>query len=115
MGESGERGRNEGGPMIQSTATKYAIRAVCHLAHLEPGARAQAREISEALSIPQAFLSKILQDLSKKGLFELNERPQRGLRAQLLTDADQSLHAGSSGGRTQARGRVPPGLEPLRR
>jgi len=50
--------------MIQSTATKYAIRAVCYLAYLGPGARAQAREIAEELSIPQAFLSKILQELS---------------------------------------------------
>jgi Rrf2 family protein len=64
--------------MIQSTATKYAIRAVCHLAHLEPGARAQAREISEALSIPQAFLSKILQDLTKKGLLSSTKGPSGG-------------------------------------
>lgn len=64
--------------MIQSTATKYAIRAVCHLAHLEPGARAQAREISEELSIPQAFLSKILQDLTKKGLLNSAKGPNGG-------------------------------------
>ncbi len=64
--------------MIQSTATKYAIRAVCHLAHLEPGTRAQAREISEALSIPQAYLSKILQDLTKKGLLSSTKGPAGG-------------------------------------
>ena len=64
--------------MIQSTATKYAIRAVCHLAHLEPGTRAQAREISEALSIPQAFLSKILQDLTKKGVLSSTKGPTGG-------------------------------------
>lgn len=64
--------------MIQSTATKYAIRAVCHLAHLEPGSRAQAREISEALSIPQAFLSKILQDLTKKGVLSSTKGPTGG-------------------------------------
>ena len=64
--------------MIQSTATKYAIRAVCHLAHQEPGSRSQAREISEALSIPQAFLSKILQDLTKKGLLSSTKGPTGG-------------------------------------
>lgn len=71
--------------MIHSVATKYAIRAVCHIAHLAPGARAQVKEISEALDIPQAFLSKILQDLARKGIltsakgpgggFELNGSP----------------------------------------
>jgi Rrf2 family protein len=66
--------------MIQSTATKYAIRAVCYLAHLGPGARAQAREISEELSIPQAFLSKILQELSKKGILSSAKGPSGGFQ-----------------------------------
>jgi len=64
--------------MIQSTATKYAIRAVCHLAHFDPGTRVQAQEISEELSIPQAFLSKILQDLTKKGLLSSTKGPNGG-------------------------------------
>lgn len=71
--------------MIHSAATKYAIRAVCHIAHLAPGTRAQVKEISESLDIPPAFLSKILQELAKKGIlisakgpgggFELNCSP----------------------------------------
>ena len=38
----------------------------------------QAREISEELSIPQAFLSKILQDLTKKGLLSSTKGPNGG-------------------------------------
>lgn len=78
--------------MIQSTATKYAIRAVCHLAHLEPGTRAQAREISEELSIPQAFLSKILQDLSKKGLLSSTKGPNGGFELN-CSPTETSLYA----------------------
>lgn len=78
--------------MIQSTATKYAIRAVCHLAHLEPGSRAQAREISEALSIPQAFLSKILQDLTKKGILSSTKGPTGGFELN-CSPTETSLYA----------------------
>ena len=64
--------------MIHSVATKYAIRAVCHIAHLPPGSRAQVKEISESLDIPQAFLSKILQDLARKGILVSAKGPGGG-------------------------------------
>jgi len=64
--------------LIHSVATKYAIRAVCHIAHLAPGARAQVKEISEALDIPPAFLSKILQDLARKGILVSAKGPGGG-------------------------------------
>lgn len=66
--------------MIQCAATKYAIRAVCHLAHLPAGERAQVREVAEALDIPQAFLSKILQDLAKKGILTSAKGPGGGFQ-----------------------------------
>ena len=66
--------------MIHSVATKYAIRAVCHIAHLSPGSRAQVKEISEALDIPQAFLSKILQDLARKGILVSAKGPGGGFQ-----------------------------------
>jgi len=66
--------------VIHSAATKYAIRAVCHLAHLSPGARAQVKEISEALDIPPAFLSKILQDLARKGILTSAKGPGGGFQ-----------------------------------
>ncbi len=64
--------------MIQSAATKYAIRAVCHLAHVPPGTRLHVKEISEVLDIPQAFLSKILQDLARKGILTSSKGPGGG-------------------------------------
>ena len=66
--------------MIHSAATKYAIRAVCHIGHLSPGSKAQVKEISEALDIPQAFLSKILQDLARKGILSSTKGPGGGFR-----------------------------------
>lgn len=66
--------------MIQSAATKYAIRAVCHLAGCCDGAPVQAREIAEALSIPYHFLSKILQDLARKGVLVSTKGPGGGFR-----------------------------------
>jgi Rrf2 family iron-sulfur cluster assembly transcriptional regulator len=64
--------------LIHSAATKYAIRAVCHIGHLPPGSKAQVKEISEALDIPQAFLSKILQDLARKGILSSTKGPGGG-------------------------------------
>lgn len=66
--------------MIESAATKYAIRALCHLAQQPGGAPAQAREISEALDIPYHYLSKILQDLAKKGVLTSSKGPGGGFR-----------------------------------
>ena len=66
--------------MIQSAATKYAIRAVCYLAHLPEGKFAQVREVSAALDIPQPYLSKILQDLGKKGILSSSKGPGGGFR-----------------------------------
>lgn len=64
--------------MIHSAATKYAIRAVCHIAHRPSGSRSQVKEISESLDIPQAFLSKILQDLARKGILISTKGPGGG-------------------------------------
>jgi len=77
--------------MISSTATKYAIRAVCHLAELPEGHRAQAKEISEALDIPPAYLSKILQNLAKKRILSSTKGPGGGFRL-LALPAETSLY-----------------------
>ena len=66
--------------MIHSAATRYAIRAVCHIGHLPPGTKVQVKEISEALDIPQAFLSKILQDLARKGILVSAKGPGGGFQ-----------------------------------
>lgn len=78
--------------MIHSAATKYAIRAVCYIAHLPEGDRAQVKEISEALDIPQAFLSKILQDLARKGILTSTKGPGGGFQLN-CSPSETSLYA----------------------
>ena len=77
--------------MIQSAATKYAIRAVCHLAGRGDGAQIQAREIADALDIPYHFLSKILQRLAREGILTSNKGPGGGFRL-VRTPEETSLY-----------------------
>ncbi len=53
--------------MILSQACKYGLRAVVRVA-AEGGQPMLSRDIARELSIPEHFLAKILQDLSKTGL-----------------------------------------------
>ena len=53
--------------MILTQSTKYAVRAILYVAQRDPE-RILSSEIAEALGIPQQYLSKILQDLSKHGI-----------------------------------------------
>jgi Rrf2 family transcriptional regulator, nitric oxide-sensitive transcriptional repressor len=57
-----------------SQTVEYALRAVIHLAHEAPAARTTA-QIADATRVPKDYLSKILQNLSKKGIVET----QRGV------------------------------------
>ncbi|MDX1631552.1 MAG: Rrf2 family transcriptional regulator [Thermoanaerobaculia bacterium] len=67
--------------MIQSAATKYAIRALCHLAGSRvEGRPVPAKEIAGRLEIPYHFLSKILQELARKGILESVKGPGGGFR-----------------------------------
>ena len=47
---------------------KYSLKALTHLAALEPGETTQAIEIAEANNIPKKFLDAILTDLRRAGL-----------------------------------------------
>lgn len=52
-----------------SNSCKYALRAVLLLSTVEEGKpKMGAKKISESLGIPQPFLSKILQELSRKDI-----------------------------------------------
>jgi Rrf2 family protein len=54
--------------MPLSQATRYGIRAVLYLAE-QPGERPLiSRQIAKALRVPEPFLAKILQQLSKRGV-----------------------------------------------
>lgn len=62
-----------------SQTCKYAIRAVLFLAmHVSLGKKVGVKEIAEALSVPQAFLAKILQQLSKSGIISSTKGPNGG-------------------------------------
>jgi Rrf2 family protein len=47
---------------------KYGLKAMAHLAGLEPGALAQAADIAGANTISKKFLDRILTDLRRAGL-----------------------------------------------
>ena len=57
-----------------SDTVEYALRAIIHLAHEAPAARTTA-QIAEATRVPKDYLSKILQNLAKKGIVQT----QRGV------------------------------------
>jgi Rrf2 family iron-sulfur cluster assembly transcriptional regulator len=55
--------------MLQLTMTgEYAVRAMIHLATLPPDATAQIADISREWDVPEAFLRKIMSQLSRAGL-----------------------------------------------
>ncbi len=51
--------------MIYSATTEYAIRALAHMATLEPGERILARDLAAATGVPRQFLGKILHRLAR--------------------------------------------------
>jgi Rrf2 family protein len=57
-----------------SQTVEYALRAVAHLAYEAPHART-TEQIAEATRVPPAYLSKVLQALSRGGIV----RSQRGV------------------------------------
>ena len=72
--------------MLTRSAT-HAVRAMVALAVLEPGEYAQTARVAEAAGVPRNYLSKILFQLSRRGLVE----SQRGLGGgfRLARDASQ--------------------------
>src|SRR5947207_5130678 len=64
--------------MRVTTRTRYAIRALYHLAFHRAGEAAQAKEIADAQKIPLRFLEQILQDLRRAGLVETRRGPRGG-------------------------------------
>lgn len=62
-----------------SQACKYAIRASLYLAaHARNGERAGVKEVATELNVPQPYLSKILQQLSKQHLISSVKGPHGG-------------------------------------
>jgi Rrf2 family nitric oxide-sensitive transcriptional repressor len=66
---------------------EYALRAVVHLAHHAPEART-TEQIANATRVPQAYLSKVLQNLRSRGIV----RSQRGIGGGIsLTSTPEEL------------------------
>ena len=57
---------------------KYSLKALVHLATLEPGATTQAMEIAQAHNIPKKFLDAILGDLRNAGIVFSKKGPGGG-------------------------------------
>ncbi|RKY20238.1 MAG: Rrf2 family transcriptional regulator [Planctomycetota bacterium] len=56
--------------MIYSATVEYAIRAMAHIATLEPGTRILARDLADATDVPRQFLGKILHRLARADLLD---------------------------------------------
>jgi Rrf2 family transcriptional regulator, iron-sulfur cluster assembly transcription factor len=65
--------------MIFSRPCEYAIRALTSLA-VAPGSTSRAEELAQSEDIPLPVLSKVLQDLVRKGLLESRRGPGGGFR-----------------------------------
>jgi Rrf2 family protein len=57
---------------------KYSLKALAHLAELEPGATVQAMQIAKANNIPKKFLDAILGDLRNAGIVYSRKGPGGG-------------------------------------
>jgi len=54
--------------MQLTRAADYAVRVMIHLASLPSGTRLPLNVLAEAVDVPQSFLSKVLQSLTRAGL-----------------------------------------------
>ena len=64
---------------VFSKTCEYAIRAVFFIAHrTADGGRVGIKEISTGIDSPEAFLAKILQDLTRKGILSSAKGPNGG-------------------------------------
>ena len=64
--------------MIFSRKTDYGLRALMYLAERRARGPVTLSEIAETLMIPKAFLSKILQQLARKGVVRSLKGPSGG-------------------------------------
>lgn len=71
-----------------SKSSKYAIRAVLHIANYTKGnVKIGSKEVAKQLKIPAPFLAKTLQELSKKDIISSIKGPRGGF---FLTDKNNN-------------------------
>lgn len=66
--------------MRLTKAGDYALRCVLYLSGEGKGALATRKDIARAMKIPEQFLGKIAQQLSRAGIVEIIQGPRGGLR-----------------------------------
>ncbi|MDV7139840.1 Rrf2 family transcriptional regulator [Maribacter sp. TH_r10] len=89
-----------------SNSSKYALKAVLYLAvNASESNKIMAKNLSEPINVPQAYISKLLQDLTKHGVvsstrgpnggFYLNEKNMATPLINVITiiDGDSNLNA----------------------
>ncbi|MBI4535624.1 MAG: Rrf2 family transcriptional regulator [Ignavibacteriae bacterium] len=64
--------------LVFSRQCEYALQAVLYLALKSPGEMTSMKEMAEKLDIPYHFVSKILQNLTRKGLLSSLKGPSGG-------------------------------------
>ncbi len=73
-----------------SNSSKYALKAVLYLAlHSNENNRILAKNISEPINVPKAYIAKLLQELSRHGIISSAKGPHGGF---YLNDANR-LHS----------------------
>lgn len=66
--------------MRLTRAGEYAVRCVLYLSLLEEGMVVGRKEIAREMDIPDQFLGKIAQQLSRAGILEIVQGPKGGFR-----------------------------------
>jgi Rrf2 family protein len=66
--------------MRLTRACEYAIRCVLFLSAQEKGIVVNKKEIAQEMDIPNQFLGKIAQQLSRSGILEIVQGPKGGFR-----------------------------------
>ena len=74
--------------MRLTRAAEYAIRCVLYLTTQQEGIVVSRKEVAQAMDIPNQFLTKIAQQLSRSGIIEIIQGPKGGFR---LTTSPRQL------------------------
>ncbi len=62
-----------------SNSSKYAVKAVLYLAiHSHKNKKIMAKDIAESINVPQAYLAKLLQELSREEIITSVKGPKGG-------------------------------------
>ena len=78
--------------MRLTRAGEYAVRCVFYLSTQEEGIVVSRKEIALAMDIPNQFLIKIAQQLSRSGILDIIQGPKGGLRLSIPPGKISLLH-----------------------